>query len=480
MKKRVLLINPPDTRPFNMRSDRVRIGLVAPIGLAYIAAVLEQDGVEVQILDCLDGQMQGVKMGWGIRYGLTDDEIYQRIGSFSPDIVGVSCLFSNKSYDAHNICKIAKSVRINIMTIMGGVHPTALQEETLSDFFVDQVCPGEGELWMLEAVRRFPLKGEHRHPLVNLDQLPMPARHLLNMPLYMNTKSTHSGVKRWPVGSLSSSRGCPGRCSFCAIRGLWGEAFRMRSADNVLNEIDHLIKTYGIRELHFEDDCLTANKRRAMAIFQGIIDRGYDLTISSPSGLAVFAMDEELMGKMKEAGYYSLSFAIESGNQHVLKDLIHKNVDLVKAKRLVDYARTIGLKTKAFFILGYPGESKDTMRETVDFAYSLGADWSLFFPATPLPGTDMFNLCVKNQWIDNPNLDDRYAFFTPNIRTNEFTPEDVTRIRDAANERVNFTENINLRLGNYERAYEDFQEIVNLYPELKIAREALAKCPLSQ
>jgi len=455
-----------------MGSDKVRIGLVAPLGLAYIAAVLEQNGIEVKILDCTaEGQSEGVRYANGVRYGLTDRQIETEIADYKPDLVGVSCLFSNKAYDAHNVCAIVKEYNKNVITVMGGAHPTALPHETLWDSSVDYVVSGDGEYEMLAIVNGEFNKSER--PI--LDNLPFPARHLLNMPKYMSGESPHSGLKRIPMATIMTSRGCPGRCAFCAIRCMWGEEYRVRSPENVLAEIEHLIGTYHIKELHFEDDCLTANKKRAMSIFQGIIDRKFDLTLNSPSGLSVFAMDEELLNKMREAGYYSISLAIESGSQRVLKDLMHKNVDLIKAKRLVEYARSLGIKTKAFYILGYPGETKDEMNQTIDYAFEIGTDWSLFFPATPLPGTEMLEICKKNNWLVDTNMDYRYYFFKANIRTPEFDPDYVMALREKANYEINFKHNYNMRIGNYERAVEDFQEVVNLYPNLEFARECLDK-----
>jgi anaerobic magnesium-protoporphyrin IX monomethyl ester cyclase len=473
---RVLLISPPDTRPPDMLTDKVRIGLVAPLGLAYIAAVLEKD-YEVSILDCTaEGQLSGLPYGTETRYGLTDQEIKERIIDFNPDLVGVSCLFSNKAWDAHNVCRIAKEYNKNVITVMGGAHPTALPEETLQDKNVDYVIQGEGELAFKELIESLNEGAKDIIQLsktsLDLDTLPLPARHLLPMQKYLSGESPHSGLKQAPVASFTTSRGCPSRCEFCAIRTLYGDSFRMRSPVNVLSEVEHLVNTYHIKELHFEDDCLTANKKRALAIFQGI--KKYNLSLNSPSGLAIFAMDEELIDAMKDAGYYSLSFAIESGSGYVRKVLMNKNVDIDKAERLIKYARKVGLKTKCFYILGYPGETKATMNETLECAKRLEADWSLFFPASPLPGTDLMERCKKNNWLADPNMDYRYMFFKSNVKTPEFDPAYVDYFRDYCNEIVNFKENPNLRL-NPERARADFQEVLKNYPSLDIAQEALKK-----
>lgn len=478
--KRVLLIDPPVTRPPDMLADKVRIGLVAPLGLAYIGAVLEQNEIEVKILDATaEGQLEGLRYGNGdMRYGLTDYQIHSALDDFKPDLVGVSCLFSNKALDAHNVCRIVKEYNKDVITVMGGTHPTALIDETMADVNVNAIVRGEGESSMLAIIQGLEISEDFVYEfgsgqiLDNLDILPFPARHLLNMKKYMYSESPHSGLKRVPVANIMTSRGCPGRCNFCAIRCMWGEQYRMRSPENVLAEIEYIINTYGIKELHFEDDCLTANKKRAMAIFQGIIDRKYDLTLNSPSGLAIFAMDEELLDKMHEAGYYSVSFAIESGVPDVLK-LMNKKVDLVKAKRLIAYARSLGMKTKAFFILGYPGETKETMKCTVDYAGNLGADWCLFFPATNLPGTEMDKIVRQNGWLVDSDMDYRYYFYKANIRTPEFDPDFVLQLKENANRQINFENNYNMRTGNYQRAVDDFGEVVNLYPNLQMAQDAL-------
>jgi len=487
--KRILLIEPPITRPNDFGADKVRIGIVPPIGLAYLASALREDGFEVKIIDCLvEGFLEGRDYGEDkIRYGFSDQEIEKAIRDYTPDAVGVSCLFSAKVYDMLNVCKIAKKISPDIITIAGGAHPTTSFNEVLKDKNLDFVILGEGERSILELTWALNGKGdlakidglaykENQEIKVNpktkfihnLDELPLPARDLLKMEKYIRTSSPHSGIRRQPFTSMITSRGCPFRCFFCVIRYIWGGVARLRSPESVLSEIEYLINNYGIREIHFEDDNFTINKERTKAILNGIIERKWDIAINSPSGLSVATLDEELLTLMRKAGYYSISLAIESGDKDILK-LMRKPVDLEKAKWLIKICRQLGFKTKGFFILGYPGETKEQMQKTVDFAAKSNLDWSLFFIATPIPGGELERLCREKGYLVNENLDHLKQFYVANIKTPEFTPEYVEKLRETANFEVNFKNNSNLRLGNYDRAIEDIGEVVRLYPNLDFA-----------
>lgn len=489
MIKKILLLEVPTTRLKEYSADKVRIAIVPPIGIAYLAAVLEKEGYNVKIIDCLlEGYKKPKEIGERIRYGLSDEEIKKKIKKYSPDIVGVSCLFSNKYRDAHNLCKLTKEVDKNLITVMGGPHVTAVPEEVLKDKNVDFIILGEGEYSFLDLINALNENkvfskvdgiGYRENGVIkiipkteyikNLDELPLPARHLLKMDEYCNTESPHSGIKRRPFATITTSRGCPFRCSFCAIRKIWGLKYRTRSAESVLDEIGMLVKKYGIRELHFEDDNFAFDKERATKILDGIVEHGFALTLNSPSGLALATLDDGLIEKMVKAGYYSISIAVESGDPYVLHNLMHKPVVLEKVKPLVKKARSIGLNVKGFFMLGYPGETKGSMQRTVEFASKAGFDWTIFFITTLLPGTDMYKTCIEKGYVRDPNMDWELNFIKGNIKTPEFTPEYVENLREKANFEINFKNNINLREKKWDRAIEDFAYIVNLYPHLDFA-----------
>lgn len=491
--KRILLIDPPVTRPKDFSHEKCRVSVFVPLGLAYIAAVLEKAGYQVTILDALVRGIEQGEQAYGkdrFRYGLSDAQIEECIRKNAPDVVGISCLFSNKDFDLRTTARIVKKVMPDCPVIAGGVHPTAIKGELLKDeAAIDYIVLGEGEYTLKNLLRTLEsgkpvdevdgivYRDGHGRIIVNekktfiqdLDELPFPARHLLDMKAYNRLSSAHSGFKQKPYASLISSRGCPAKCTFCSIELLWGKVPRYRSAENILAEIAFLQKEYGVREVHFEDDNLTSNKKRALAIFNGMIERKFNLSWTVPSGLAIYSLDGELLEKMAESGCYSISLAIESGDQAVLDTLMNKPIRLEKAKPLVDKARSLGMKTKGFFILGFPGETQQTMRKTIAFAKSLELDWSLFFMATPLIGTKIYQICKDKHYLKDESVDFARSFYVGNIKTESFDTEDVEKLREEANLDLNFRNNPNLLTYDLDEAINDFKAVLQFYPHLWFA-----------
>jgi magnesium-protoporphyrin IX monomethyl ester (oxidative) cyclase len=264
------------------------------------------------------------------------------------------------------------------------------------------------------------------------------------------------------------------------LAGHWGNRFRFRSAKSVLDEIERLIGDYGIKEIHFEDDNLTANKARAMEIFNGIIDRGFGITWNVPSGMAAKTLDNELLDKMAQSGCYSVSLAIESGNQEVLTRLMNKPVDLNVVPDLVKKIRSTGMDARGFFIIGYPGETKGTINQTIDYARELELDWSYFFIASPLPGTTMYQECLDNGYIETGDFDPVRSFHKSIIRTPEFDPEYLGQVREEAIIDVNFRNNPNLLRYDVDKAIGSFKEVVDRYPHFDFANFYLGQAYLKK
>jgi magnesium-protoporphyrin IX monomethyl ester (oxidative) cyclase len=440
--ERVLLV----LSPYTIFRDEPK-SCLPPLGLAYLAAVLEPL-VDVRIVDAIvEGYHTEIDAdNDSFTYGLSDAEIRKVIADYKPDMVGVSCLATSQWRNAHRMCHLAKEVNPEIITVMGGPHPTGAPRHVLSDPKVDYVVIGEGEetiVALLEALRHGQSVAEieglaycdgeeivvvpRTHFIEDMDSLPFPARHLLPMEKYMAFNRPHGSVtKQNPALTMVTSRGCPARCVFCLVDTIWGHGFRPRSAENVLSEIELLIQDYGMREIHFEDDNLVFDRERAVEIFQGMIDREYNLTWTAPNGLAIWRLDEDLLRLMKASGCYRIHLAIESGDPDVLHNIIHKPLNLDRVARVVEAAKRLDLMIDAFFVIGLPGETKEQIQRTFDYARELDVNAS-FFLATPYPGCELAEICeTEGYTLDIPMEDLRVT--RGSIATPEFAPEELERM----------------------------------------------------
>ncbi len=442
--KKIFLIQPPCTLTKSYTKE-----IQPPLGMAYIAAVLE-DKFEVKILDAaVEGWHTEIPVSkQEIRYGLSFEQIEQRIRDFNPDMVGISCLFSMQAHNAHKIGQIAKKVSPKIITVMGGAHPTVLAARVLEDAVIDYVVIGEGEhtiSQLIDAINTnqdvsridglaYKLNNQIKiNPKISfiqdLDSLPFPARHLLPMDKYFKINMPHGvTTRRSPNTSMITSRGCPAQCVFCAIHPIWGKKFRARSAENVIKEIKHLIDNYGIKELQFEDDNLTFDKKRAMSIFEQMVKEKLDILWTTPNGVALWAMDEQMLSKMKQSGCYRLCLAIESGDQDVLYKIINKPLDLNKAKNLISFAYKNGFETDAFFVIGFPRETKKQIKKTFSFGRSLQVSNVNYYIATPYPGTKLYEQCVKGNYLVKDFQADSLGVKRGVISTPEFTPAELEKM----------------------------------------------------
>lgn len=438
---KVLLIQPPFTI---LRTESKKCH--PPLGLAYLAAALKEN-CEVFILDALaEGyeEEQIINKSY-LRYGLSFENIKKKIIAISPDIIGISCLFSAQFGNVSKLCQIVKEIDKRIITVLGGAHPSAVPEEVLKDDSIDFVVIGEGEIslkGLIECIGSkkniqdidgmgFKYNGSIRINRrkgyqENLDEIPFPCWDIFPLKKYFNINNPHgSPARRTPFLPVITSRGCPFKCVFCSIYNIWGRNFRVRSAENVLLELDYLVNRFGVKEILFEDDNLTLDKERAKQIFREIINKKLDLTWSTPNGIAVQTLDEEILELMKESGCYAVSIGIESGDEYVLKNIIEKPIALSRVKPVVKKAKSLGLETTAFFVVGFPGETRAQLKNTFRFAEDLEADNVNFFFATPLPGTRLLKLCEErgliNDRLDYAKLKSDY----PSFATDEFSIGDL-------------------------------------------------------
>jgi len=449
---KTLLINPPQT--FFPGSDIPAANL--PLGLMYIAAVLDEAGYNVEILDAFMTDLAFRKKGDVTEVGMSYEKIREEIQRRNPDIVGIANPFTSQVEHAIKVADIVKEIDSSILTVVGGPHGTVVPVEFLEVAKnVDIVAIGEGEYTILDIVEffegnkkindiqgiahRMAGKGVLNSPREfnkNLDVLPYPAYHLVNMEKYLNPKTIEYRSFKKRALSMVTSRGCPFNCSFCSVHLHMGKTFRAHSVDYVVDHIEHLVNKYHVKTIYFEDDNLTFDIQRFEAICDKIIERDIKFQWETPNGVRADYLTLDLLKKMKKTGCQSVFVGVESGDQYVLDNIIGKSLRLKNVVKFAKMCKKIGLRTGAFYIIGFPGETKENMRNTVDFALMLKRKYDvgmhLLF-ATPSYGTRLYDECKKNGYIRGSLTPRAFAevrqnWGLPLIETEKFTAIDVKEI----------------------------------------------------
>jgi len=394
MKITLLRYHPGDQVNSRVPRSLVKIwGIVPPLGLAYIAAVLEKENYNVSILDVP-------------ALNLTKQETYEELKKIKPNIVGITCMSSTirGTLEAAYLAK-----KIGAVTVIGGSHIASCPEEILSYDFVDYGLIGEGEETFPQLVKaiekKYSLKKipglvykEKNKIKINpgfgfvkdLDSLPLPAYHLLPIKKYNLVIALH------PMITMVSSRGCPGRCGFC-FKKPGDHNLRFRSPEKIVDEMEFLVKKYKIKEIVIADDNLTTSKQNIKKICQEILRRKLKFRWEAPTRIDF--VDLEILKLMKKAGCKRLRYGVESGDENILK-LIRKGFTLDKIRQVFKWTKQAGIETFAYFIIGYVGETEETIKKTIEFAKELNPDMLMFCAATPLPDTHLYNLAIEKGFVD--------------------------------------------------------------------------------
>lgn len=449
---KVLLINPPQT--FYPGSDMPAGNL--PLGLMYIAAVLEKSGYKTEILDAFMTDDPFRKEGRIIRVGMHFEQIKRQIQKYKPDIVGIAGPFTSQMEHALKISSLAKEVDRTILTVIGGPHVTVMPKEFLEVAKdVDVAVIGEGEYSMLDIAQTFEGKKQlnavlgiayrqnedvivnsPRPFITNLDELPYPAYDHVNMEQYLNPKKIGYRSFRNRAISMITSRGCPYNCCFCSVHLHMGREFRSNSASYVLKHIQYVVEKFDVKNIFFEDDNLTFDLDRFEMICNGLIEKKIKIGWETPNGVRADRLNLNLLQKMKKSGCQSVFFGVESGDQQILSNVICKSLDLNRVVEVAKSSKDIGLKTGGFYIIGFPGEKKENMQKTVDFALKLKRDFDVgmhLFIATPSYGTRLYKDCKAKGYIEedlswNSFAQARQPKGMPLISTEDFTPSEVKEI----------------------------------------------------
>jgi len=404
---KVILVNPPS--PPEYRVSRGLMGgfgmavnpelLYPPIELTHVAGVLLEDGHEVVIYDA-DARGDGA------------EEALAQIVAEKPDLICMDS--SSTSLDCD--LALARSLRTELgvpLAILGS-QVTYTPGELFDGNNVDVVVRGEPEYTVREVAarvaageglegvdgtsRRDAATGEivhekEREKIGELDELPIPARHLLDNKLYK-----FPGLEE-PVTTVKSSRGCPLNCSFCGYTLAQGLRFRFRSPEHVVRELVDLHRNHGLRQVVFRDPIFTTRKDRVRDICDGIIREGLDLEWQCET--AIKTLDRPTLEKMAAAGCKHISLGVESGNDEIQK--LHcgnKLNDHAQAQAVFDDCRELGIETRAFCMIGFPEETEAMVEETYDLVERLDPDQVQFCAVTAYPGTPLHQILYGDTVID--------------------------------------------------------------------------------
>lgn len=449
---KIVLVNPPQT--FFPKSDFAIAGF--PLGLMYIASVLDRAGYDVDILNAVLTDATVRIGGDGTKqYGMPWSSIREELKKRKPAVVGITNPFTAQLDNAARVSNIVKEIDPDIPVIVGGPHASVMPKQLLQgNGSYDVVAVGEGEYTFLDLLRYFEGKkdiGEidgiayrrngniilnpKRNFIMNLDELPFPAYHLVDMEKYLNLG------KIWYRGSkaqrkelpMVTSRGCPFNCVFCAIHLHMGKTWRPHSKEYVVRHIDYVVNEYGVQHIHFEDDNLTLSNSRFEGILDMIIKRGIKFTWDTPNGVRADALTPTLIKKMKTAGCIGLTVSAESGDQSILDNIIDKHLrldDVVKAAKM---CKEMNLRLSSYYVIGLPGEKEENIKRTVDFALMLRKKYDVNISiqyATPFYGTRLYNICVEKGYLTQ-QLTPRALSESPQhwgnslIKTEDFTPREL-------------------------------------------------------
>lgn len=415
---------------------------VHPLGIMMIAAVARVRGhADVHILD--------MKVeDW------TAQRCADELERLAPDVVGLSAM----TYEAGCMHELAREVKKRLpraIVVCGGPHPSVAAADVLADPAVDFVVRGEGEFSFAELLDGLRdgrtewsecqglswrdaagtvIDNPDRPPPSQLDELPFPAWDLVGHAKYHTVPRGGVIYAHKEFATMFSSRACPWRCTYC--HNSYGKTFRERSAEHVLAEIDLLVKEYGVKELVFMDDIFNFRPARAKAIAQGIIDRGYDLALTFPNGFRGDILDEELVLLLKKAGMYRCMVAVESAVPRMQK-VMQKNLKIDKVKKIVDFIAEQGVMVHGAFMLGFPTETEEEMRATIEWAADSSFHTAAFFRVIPFKGTALFRQ-VEEAGYHLPSDWSRYEPYQSEINLSLVPEKKILELRKEAYRRFYF------------------------------------------
>jgi len=411
---RILLVNPPIPKTY-YNSE-----FCLPLSLLYLAAALRDNGDDPRILDLKIYSNQNVS-DFEAFYS---QKLMESVSSINPDMIGFGCLYSGQFHDIVNYSKLITTKYPDIPIILGGIHPTIYPKEILANCpSIDWIVIAEGEETLVKFVNKYKNKdfnfddidgfayrkeadiivNPKTYYIKDIDKISMPAYDLINLKDYYVDTSGWFNPKNLSINTsipIITSRSCPNRCNFCCMYHVMGPAWRARSPENVVNEIEFLYDKYDHRHYSFMDDNITLDKKRAIKICDLILKRNLDIQFETPNGLSINTLSAEVLDALVSAGMVRTNLAIESGCDFIRNKIMRKNLP---REKILEVAKLIkrykNLKVSAFFIMGMPEDTEDTLRETYDLIQQLNFDRVYLMNIVPFPGTEVFEQAKKDNLL---------------------------------------------------------------------------------
>ena len=397
-----------------------------PLGVLYIASMLEQRGHNVDFIDMDIEEMDA-------------DGLITYTKETTPDFIGFSCVTPTIEL-AWDLSARVKATFPDIFITIGGIHATIDPDNTLSKEGVDAICIGESEHTVCEMIECLEkedgdlgsvngiyfkddgqiIKNPAREMEHDLDNFPFPAFHLLK-DLSSYSPPDAQGL---PVAPIMTSRGCPGRCTYCCTKQIFGRRFRARSVENIVAEVDILVNKFGIKELHFLDDNLSTSKKRILELCRQLKERNYPIRYEISNGIRADMVDVEILMALKDIGMVNVGFGVESGNEEILK-VIKKGINKDTVRNAMKMAKDLGFETWGFFIIGLYKDTPQTVQDTIDFAIELDPDFAKFLILKPFPGSEIFQQLQAMNLIDSYEYAKYGVYTEPVHHLTDMTAEEI-------------------------------------------------------
>lgn len=479
----------------NIYKNIKKIDCVYPTGLLSISAYLKKHypNINIKILDLNAVMVQVAKKRHKSsksfkKYQLKDflEEAFLLIGKFNPDIIGISTLFCSNYHDLKPLASFLKKTFHKSLLVCGGHLASGLYGRIYKDDMkIDAVGFGEGEIPFLELVQAVLSGNKEKYlssspswitkekfmktgfipqnkVILNLDEIPPLDLSVLVFPkVYFNSSRYFFVIdsdKSKKEMFIFSTRGCPFNCVFCASQAVHGHKVRSYSIERIKSDILYYKKTYNVTRFIFYDDHFLIDKDRAIKILNFIAKN--NLIAENPTP-AFFSVDKDVAFAMKKAGIKEVNITIESGNENTFKKIIHKPGTLQKANKAVEFFHKEKIITVSNILIGFPGETKEAIDKSIEYLMTTEIDWFQCFVVAPLPGSQLYTICEENGYLV-PNYDiSTIDYKKCLIKTNDFTPKYIEKKVYEMNLKLNFVNNRNMRIGNYNIALMFFERIIN-------------------